>query len=284
MTRKFGGTVFLGTFPHADKRNFRPPLARTPNIDSRRWLFIGGLHRSGTTVFYRLLRAHPDTSGFKNTGLPADEGQYLQTVYPRDGDLGGVGALAFHEDAHMTEESPRATPENRDLLLRQWGSYLDLTKPILVEKSPANLVRTRFLQALYPEARFVVLVRHPAAVALAEIKWRPRLTVTDLFLHWCQAHRYVREDLPHLKHALLFRYEDFCADPAGAIYQVQRMCGLSSRLPYEQIDDRNAGYFKMWEEQLDDVRNITKRLSKADRDIIAHYGYSLVPPYVSDIP
>ena len=31
-----------------------------------------------------------------------------------------------------------------------------MSKPVLVEKSPPNLIRTRFLQALYPEARQIM--------------------------------------------------------------------------------------------------------------------------------
>lgn len=49
---------------------------------------LGGLHRSGTTLLFRMLREHPEISGFANNPdanewLGAeDEGQYLQSVYP----------------------------------------------------------------------------------------------------------------------------------------------------------------------------------------------------------
>ena len=39
-----------------------------------------------------------------------------------------------------------------------------MSEPVLVEKSPPNLVRTRFLQALFPDARQIVVTRHPIAV------------------------------------------------------------------------------------------------------------------------
>ena len=47
-----------------------------------RFVFLAGLHRSGTTLLARLLAAHPEVSGFSGTGAPADEGQLLQSVYP----------------------------------------------------------------------------------------------------------------------------------------------------------------------------------------------------------
>jgi hypothetical protein len=37
-------------------------------------LFVGGLHRGGTTPLARCLAAHPQVSGFRSTGVPADEG------------------------------------------------------------------------------------------------------------------------------------------------------------------------------------------------------------------
>jgi len=52
-----------------------------PN-DTRQYVFIAGLHRSGTSVLARCLREHPQISGFRNTGVPEDEGQHLQDVYP----------------------------------------------------------------------------------------------------------------------------------------------------------------------------------------------------------
>ena len=57
----------------------RPPLSETPKVAGERFLFLGGLHKSGTSILHRLLRAHPDTSGLFNTGFPQDEGQLVQT-------------------------------------------------------------------------------------------------------------------------------------------------------------------------------------------------------------
>jgi len=121
------------------------------------FVFLGGLHRSGTTLLARLLAAHPEVSGFSETGVPADEGQHLQTVYPPARAFGGPGRFAFRGESHLTESSPLVSEENARRLLADWGRHWDMTKPVLVEKSPPNLIRMRFLQALFPEA--VILVR-----------------------------------------------------------------------------------------------------------------------------
>ena len=121
--------------------------SRGVTVDSRRLVFVAGLHRSGTTPLARLLAAHPEISGFDGTGVKEDEGQHLQDVYPSARRYGGAGRFALDPRSHLTEESPLATPENATRLARQWSQHWDLDRRLLLEKSPPNLVMTRFLQA-----------------------------------------------------------------------------------------------------------------------------------------
>ena len=60
------------------------------NIDQHRYIFVCGLHRSGTSVLFRSLRDHPEVSGFQGTASPEDEGMHLQTVYLPSGRYGGA--------------------------------------------------------------------------------------------------------------------------------------------------------------------------------------------------
>jgi len=43
----------------------------------KKYLFIAGLHRSGSTILSDCLSCQPDISGFKNTGFPKDERQFF---------------------------------------------------------------------------------------------------------------------------------------------------------------------------------------------------------------
>src|SRR5262245_48742926 len=109
-------------------------------MNRHKFLFISGLHRSGTTLLAQCLREHPEISGFRDTGVSEDEGQFLQTVYAPGVEHGGPGKLAFDPATHLTEDSPLITEENRRKLFTDWARYWDLERPVLLEKSPPNLM------------------------------------------------------------------------------------------------------------------------------------------------
>jgi hypothetical protein len=184
-----------------------------------RIVFVGGLHRSGTTLLARLLGEHPEVSGLENTGVWEDEGQHLQDAYPTAKQLGGPGRFAFHPDAGLDADSSLVGGDTRDRLLAAWEPFWDLDRGVLVEKSPPNLLRMRFLQALFPGAQFVAVLRHPLAVSYATQKWS-RTPLSSLLRHWVVAHERFRGDIGHLSCVRIVRYEDLVAAPAAVVGQL----------------------------------------------------------------
>jgi hypothetical protein len=256
----------------------RRPLDDVPAMENHRFLFIGGLHRSGTSILHRLLRVQPGVSGFSDTPAAEDEGQHLQSVFPPAWRLGGPGKFAFDPRSHLTESSDLATPASRDRLLREWGAYYDLSKTVLLEKSPPNLVRSRFFQALFPGACFVFMVRHPVAVALATQKWA-KTPVAELAHHWHAAYSIMLADLPHLEHYRVVRYEDFAVSPSGFLEDICGMIGVRVTAPLEPVSDHNPKYFRAWERLPPEERALTQRECPADGPL-QRFGYSLTEPYI----
>jgi len=57
----------------------------------------------------------------------------------------------------------------------------------------------RFLQALFPHAFFVFIVRHPVTVTLATRKWRRRASLPKLMENWFLGHEVALADLALLQ-------------------------------------------------------------------------------------
>jgi hypothetical protein len=267
----------------------------------RRLLFVAGLHRSGTTMLARELAGHPQVSGFAGTGVPADDGQHLQSVYPIVSKGRQAGRFAFLPEAHLTERSPLATPASARRLFADWSRYWDLDRPVLLEKSPPNILMTRFLQALFPSASFILVVRHPIAVAAATQKWsatRPH----QLLRHWDRAHRLALGDLPHLRRALIIRYEDLVADPDAELGRAFAFTGLVEHSPGRRVHagvnadnfvsdrvvraDVNDKYFASWEGRRRNaaMRAYLSLLARVYDRSARRFGYSTREPRRPPLP
>jgi hypothetical protein len=242
-----------------------------------RFIFIGGLHRSGTSILFRCLREHPSISGFRDSGAPEDEGQHLQSVYPTAMAHGGPGRFGFRAAAHLTEESPLVSEGSRRRLFDEWKPYWDLARPYLLEKSPPNLIQARFLQALFPGAAFIMLLRHPVAVSYATRKWS-KTPLGPLLRHWLVCHELLEADRGRLERLLVLRYEDFVCEPDATLAAIYRFLELEPRpATLEIAPDVNRKYFARWEKSRGNpvLRRYMRRLVDRYEERVARFGYSL---------
>jgi hypothetical protein len=249
------------------------------------FVFVGGLHRSGTTLLARAIAKHDEVSGFRKTDALANEGQFLQSVYPIAREFGGTGRFGFDERSHLTEDSPLAIDANRERLLSDWGQYWDLDKRVLVEKSPPNLLKLRFLQALFPDATFVVIMRHPIAVSYATQKWS-KTSLESLLEHWLVCHEIFLADVPHIRKLMLVRYEDFVAEPAQVVGGIQERLGLTpSGAAFKARSGINDSYFARWNGRLRPLRRRRHGdLARRHEEGANRFGYSLLEPERSAEP
>jgi hypothetical protein len=214
--------------------------------EKHRLVFICGLHRSGTTLLGDVLATSPDVSGFRETGIYAREGQHIQSVYPIEDVFGGPGRMGFRPEMHMTEQSSLATEESRERLFMEWSSYWDLKRPVLIEKTPANLLKARFLQALYPTASFILITRHPVATVLATQKWS-HTGLHALFDHWFVCHELFQDDQSHLQRVTTVTYEQLTAEPEVVLRDLAAFLEIEPwTSDIRPRRDVNEGYFREW--------------------------------------
>lgn len=250
-------------------------------MERHRFVFLAGLHRSGTTLLARLLAAHPEISGFSGTGVPADEGQHLQSVYPAAATYGGPGRFGFAPESHLTEASPLASEENARAIYDEWSAHWDLARPVLLEKSPPNLLKTRFLQALFPGSAFVVIVRHPIPVSIPTARWRGTRRYDRLLEHWLRCHALFEEDRERLERVHVLRYEQLVRDPAGVLREIFEFLELDPIEPSEPVEPgANEKYFRQWKELKRDplMRVFLDLVSLRYERRVRRYGYSLLSP------
>jgi Sulfotransferase family len=249
-------------------------------VSDHKLVFVGGLHRSGTTPLARALAEHPQVSGFSGTGATEDEGQHLQDVYLAARTYGGAGRFALDPAAHLTETSPLVTTANAERLFEQWAPYWDLGREVLVEKSPPNLVMTRFLQALYPKAYFVVIVRHPVVVALSTEKWLHAKKLRTPMANWFAAHDAFAADAPRLDRLHVVKYESLTRDPAGELAAIGDFLGLDGAVPAASWQGgRSDAYTRSWDDLATDRRPwkrwLRTSLVRTYAERATAYGYDL---------
>ena len=176
-------------------------------LASHRFGFVVGAHVSGTSIMHSILAAHEQVSAFHDTGVSENEGQHLQDVYSSDKPIGKPFAWALSPEANMDEHHTLATAATRLRLYRCWRPYWDLTKPVLLEKSPRHTTMTRFLQSLFHETHtfFIVITRHP--LGASEGHYRNRECGRQFLRHWVAMHNKLIVDLPFLKNAVVVQYE-----------------------------------------------------------------------------
>lgn len=224
------------------------------------------------------LAGHSEISAFHDTGVAEDEGQHLQNVYPVVRSHGGPGRFAQHPDAHLTEISPLATAQSARTLMRQWGPHWDLTRTVLLEKSPPNLIQGRFLQALFRHCSFVMILRHPLVVSLATQNKAKHQSLSSLLEHWFAAHRLLEQDAAHLERLLVVRYEALASDPDASVARIADFLGLEPALPSVVLDPRvTQRYQDLWSRRCRSVGGRVRkaRLMRRYEAKANHFGYTL---------
>ena len=90
----------------------------------RRYVFVCGLHRSGTSVLGRNIARMENCTGFKDTGAIEDEGQFLQDVYPISKVYGGAGKIRLRSSSAPDREVTSTDTRERAETEAELGTLL----------------------------------------------------------------------------------------------------------------------------------------------------------------
>jgi hypothetical protein len=159
----------------------------------------------------------------------------------------------FRPDAHLTEDDPRASdPASAKRLFAAWARFWDTSRRVLVQKSPSDMIKTRFFQKIFTKehTRFVVVLRHPFAVAhfkyaFAEAQFLVKDCLELAVRHWVTLHTQLLEDMQHIDHdhVVFVQYEHLMGDgtttaAAGEARMQALMDGIYNFLGIESVPVR----------------------------------------------
>ncbi|MFQ5529631.1 MAG: sulfotransferase [Gemmatimonadota bacterium] len=254
-------------------------ITLTPVPSPRAWVFVVGCYNSGTTLLSDLLGRHSRISV-----LP-EEGQFLTDELTSDYEFGLPRMWTMREDRFRLTEEDRGPDPQR--LKREWGMRLDLSRPILVEKSPPNAARTRWLQEHFENAHFVAIVRNGYAVAegihrKGDPRHRQGWPIEACARQWARSNEVLLEDSPLLRHLLWVRYEDLSARPREELARITGFLELDpDELAYDP-DERLAVH-----ERHEPLRNLNEQsiarlapedvatITRVAGPMLAHFDYAM---------
>lgn len=185
-------------------------IAVTPVPRPDKWVFVVGCYNSGTTLLAKLLARHPEISG-----MPT-EGHFVTDQFIKDYDIGLPRMWVDREDLFRLTENDEGPDVIR--IKKEWGMRLDLSKQILLEKSPPNGARTRWLQKHFENAHFIGLIRNGYAVAEGISRKGDPKHIEDGWpiersaKQWARSNEILRDDAKHLRNFVWIKYEDLVHD------------------------------------------------------------------------
>lgn len=219
-------------------------------------VFIVGMPRSGSTAFHRVLARHPEVATTTRVTRKAP------VVYPalwvlarmtRDHSPGEAGSMwnrYLRGDSDVMTEAD-LTPEARAYYRKAVANVLKLYgRTLFVAKCPRLGLRMRYLEEIFPEARFLHLIRDARAVVRSVLERRDhagdRMTWWDMkpegwrkwaaldpfeaVAHqWTEVVGYISScgaRLPAERY-LEIRYEDFTADPIQTMRRTAEFCEIA---------------------------------------------------------
>ena len=131
-------------------------------------IFILGTGRSGTTILGIVLSMH------REIGYLNEPKAMWHLIHPHEDVIGNYSQA----EAKYRLTAEDATHEMRQRATQMFGAYLTATRSKrLVDKYPELIFRVDFVRALFPDARFIFLIRNGWDTCRSIATWSKRLGV-----------------------------------------------------------------------------------------------------------
>ncbi|MBT8439937.1 MAG: sulfotransferase [Gammaproteobacteria bacterium] len=253
-------------------------IALTPVPKDKTWVFLVGCYNSGTTLLSELLGQHPSISALST------EGHFITDQFVKDYDVGLPRMWVEREDLFRLNEGDTGPDAFR--VKKEWAMRLDLSKPVLLEKSPPNSAKTRWLQQHFENAHFVGIMRNGYAVAEGITrKADPKHLINSWPIEmsayqWKRSNEVLMQDAEHLDKFMWVSYEDLAADTVGTLNKITDFVGLENFAQFEQdrswsIHERDEKVRNMNDESISRLStDQIQRINAVAGNMLDQFGYA----------
>ena len=182
----------------------------------KKWLFIIGCYRSGTTLLKNLLSYHP-----KISSLP-EEGVLFTQYLSRPEEFGWTYMWLKCKD--KIQITRKKEPEIALKIIKDWSPWFNSNSEIFLEKSIANILRIGWLEENFQPAFFIGIVRNGLAVAESiRRKAQPSKYKNPIYKsqypielcakEWLESIEIMTKEFSKVSKWKLIRYEDLTQNP-----------------------------------------------------------------------
>ncbi|MBU0481313.1 MAG: sulfotransferase [Proteobacteria bacterium] len=243
-------------------------------LSGHKWVFIVGCNNSGTTLLQKALEKCGLVSTMKY------EGQRHTRTLPRAYRYGFDRIWSEYADDLLLPQTGTAVLIPR--LLHDWMNALPKPpKRIIVEKTPANVLRMDFLNHHFPQAYFIGLVRNGYAVCEG-IKRKSGHSVERAARHWRRAGEALEENRQKVKNYLEIRYEDLADNMPGCAARLGEFLEVDAEAIAE-VEHKTFSLATVTGCATQSLRNLNResidRLTRDEIDTIARYAGPLLDYY-----
>jgi Sulfotransferase family len=213
-------------------------MSRADSPLSGRMIFNVGSRRSGTYWLQRIVTAHPDVAA-----VPSETHLFAGGIAPLFEGL-QHSLRSSRKVGEVYVERDAALDATRDLCDVIFAGAVEPGTSRIAERTPLHVFHLELIAAIYPDARFVHIIRDGRDVArsIASQRWGPE-EIGEAAAEWRDAILAARG--AGLSHGVYreVRYEDLLTDPAPVVAGLYEWLGLeaSNEVVAEAIGEAGIG-------------------------------------------
>ena len=172
------------------------------------------------------------------------------------------------------------------LIKNEWRKYWQLDRPLLLEKSPPNILRAESIEKIFSPSYFIILYRNPYAHIVSLMMRKNNYEASQAAEDVIKFLSYQKKNILTLKNMIHFSYEQLTDDPYSVYKLMKEMLPqlsdidlekdftahnhLNKKMKITNLNERNISSIK--ESQLKQINSVLTE----KKDILDFFKYKLI--------